>query len=147
MSQKSTQHEELIKAMDNIYESLIEEAQRLAAAYFEEASVDPSGTKRHVVLLIQVRRLTDQSWCIHWAKNVAAPGKPAILRTINKGNGPRYPVGTFSSVKEPLKALCRAYERRLTKIRAACFQNRALRRSLEAHVRQAEQALTPHFDY
>lgn len=147
MSEKSTPHEQLIKAMDDIYESLIEEAQQLAEAYFEEASVDPSGAKRHVVLLIQVRRITDQSWGIHWAKNFAGPGKPAILRTINKGSGPRYPVGTFSCVKEPLKALCRAYERRLTKIREACFQNRALRRSLEAHARQVEQALNPPFGY
>lgn len=131
----------LIATLDALYAELIEEAQRLAEAYFNEASIDHNGAKRHVSLLIHVRQLTEQSWGIYWAKNLATPGKPALLRTINKGEGPRYPVGTFSSVKEPVKSICRAYERRLTVIRTACFQNRALRRTLEAHWRLVEAAV------
>lgn len=82
-----------------------------------------------------------QSWGIYWAKNTAAPGTPAIPLTINKGPRDSYPVGTFSPVKEPLKTLCRNYEKRLALIREACRQNRSLRRTLEAHTRQVTNAL------
>lgn len=75
-------------------------------------------------------------------RNVAAPGKPAVLRTLNKGMGTRYPAGTFSSAKEPLKGLCRAYESRLAQIREACQRNRALRRTALAHGQQVLKVLS-----
>ena len=97
--------------------------------------------RRHVKLMILVRQHTDQSWGIYWAKNIGAPGKPAIPYIINKGKGDKYPLGTFIHVKEPMKTLCRNYEKRLAQIRAACFQNRTLRRSLVAHGQQVERTI------
>jgi len=136
MSTEKSHQEALINALDGLYQDLIEEAQRLAAKYFEEASTAQEGARRHVKLMITVRHHTDQSWGIYWAKNIGAPGKPANPQVINKGEGNKYPLTTFSVVKEPLKTLCRNYEKRLAAIRAACFQNRSLRRTLAAHGRQ-----------
>jgi len=54
----------------------------------------------------------------------------------------KYPLSTFSRLKEPHKTLCRNYEKRLAVIREACAQNRALRRSLMAHERTVERLVT-----
>lgn len=138
----STSHRTgLIEELDELYAELIAHAHKLAAAYLEEAATIHGSTRRQVQMLIQVKKHTPQSWGIYWAKNTAAPGTPAIPMTINKGARDNYPVGTFSPVKEPLKTLCRNYEKRLALIRAACRQNRSLRRTLEAHARQVTNAL------
>lgn len=103
--------------MDNLYAQLIEQVKTLAEDFFAEVSVDSEGKGRHVSIFIQVRRSSENSWAILWARNTAAPGKPVALRVLNKGTGASYPVGTFSTVKEPLRGLCRAYERQLGSIR------------------------------
>lgn len=131
----------LIDALDGLYAELVEGAQQLAQEYLERASTIDGKRRRQVQLLIQVKQHSPQSWGIYWAKNIASPGQPAAPLTINKGPGDKYPLGTFSSVREPLKTLCRAYEHRLALIRAACRQNRALRRTLEAHGRHVVAAL------
>lgn len=134
----------LIEALDSLYAELIGEAQRLAETYLERASTINGERRRQVQLLIQVKKHTEHSWGIYWAKNTALPGQPAVPLTINKGAGDKYPMGTFSPVREPLKMLCRAYEHRLALIRAACRENRALRRTLEAHGRHVVAALRGH---
>lgn len=141
MSTRTRPQELLTAPLDEIYKELISEAQRLAEAYLEEASSVDGGGKKQVKLLIQVKQHTPQSWGIYWARNTAAPGTPANPMTINKGEGTKYPLSTFSRVKEPLKTICRTYEKRLALIRSACIQNRTLRRSLEAHGRLVAQAV------
>ena len=141
MTIERSNQQAIINGLDSMYVELIEAAKQLAQEYFEQASTLETGSRRHVKLMILVRQHTDQSWGIYWAKNIGAPGKPAIPYVINKGKGDKYPLGTFSHVKGPMKTLCRNYEKRLSSIRAACFQNRTLRRSLVAHGQQVERTI------
>ncbi|WP_455232228.1 conjugative transfer protein MobI(A/C) [Geopseudomonas aromaticivorans] len=141
MGTTNNHRQALIDSLDGLYAELVEEAKHVAKDFMAEASTIEGGTRRQVKILIQVKQHTPQSWGIYWAKNTATPGQPASPLTINKGAGDKYLMATFSSVREPLKTVCRTYEQRLALIRAACRQNRVLRRTLDAHVRQVAKAL------
>lgn len=130
-----------IQAVDTMYAQLIERAETLAAEFFAQASAGEDGKARHVQLLITVKWETPNSAGIYWSKRAGVAGARLPLITLPKGRGSKYPVGTFSSIREPIKGLCRAYETRLAEIREACFANRQLRRQLVLHEKKVAAVL------
>ena len=132
-----------VASLDALYDELVAQAHALKESYFQAALALCEGEKGHIPVAINVRTTSQNAVSIYWVKIIipkskAADGKRTI-RTINKGRGSKYEVGAFSFVKQPLKQLVRDYEDRLSKVRAACSENRKLRRSVEAHVREIER--------
>ena len=72
-------------------------------------------------------------------ENISAknPSFCELTGTINKGQGSKYQVSSFSFVKEPLKNIVRAYEIQLAEIRETCSVIQRVRRQLVPAVKKA----------
>lgn len=138
---KSAQ-EAVVASLDEIYSSLVKQAELLKEAFFETALALHQGKRGHVPIVIMIKQSSPNAVSIFWAKVTvtrATPSQPKkgfLLTTINKGPGHKYRVSAFEKIQNPLKGVVRAYENQLAEIREACTRNREIRRLMIPHVKK-----------
>lgn len=143
MSSSTSTTQDPVAVVDRLYLQLRQQAEEMRDQFFQRALALQVDKKGHVPIGIAVLDPSENSFAAYWVRIfISAQGRS--VRTINKGTGFKYPVGAFSFVKQPLKGLVRAYETELATLRQLASENRALRKSLQAHhgkvTRQVTQA-------
>ncbi|WP_217191065.1 conjugative transfer protein MobI(A/C) [Pseudomonas shirazica] len=132
-----------VAELDRVYSCLVDRAEELRDSFFQAALSLHAGKPGHIPIVIRIRQSSPNAVTIEWAKVIlprfkeGEAKKPRVIRTINKGKGSKYPVSSFSFVKEPLKSMVRAYEIQLAEIRETCSGIQRVRRQLVPAVRKA----------
>ncbi|MCC9289575.1 conjugative transfer protein MobI(A/C) [Pseudomonas aeruginosa] len=132
-----------VPELDRVYTSLVGRAQELRDSFFQTAVSLHAGKPGNIPIVIRMRQSRPNAVSIEWAK-VNLPRlkegeamKPRVIRTINNGQGSKYPVSSYSFVKEALKNIVRAYEILLAEIRVTCSVIQRVRRQLVPAVKKA----------
>jgi len=132
-----------VAELDRVYSSLVGRAEELRDSFFQTALSLHACKPGHIPIVIRIRQSSPNAVTIEWAKVIlprlkeGEAKKPRVIRTINKGQGSKYRVSSFSFVKEPLKNIVRAYEIQLAEIRATCSVIQRVRRQLVPAVKKA----------